>query len=353
MTETAVQDVNVLKTEQLPPPSDLAASLPITDRAQATVLRGRREIQAILRGDDSRFLVITGPCSIHDEDAALEYARRLTELGRRYENQILVVMRVYFEKPRTTVGWKGLLYDPHLNDTFDIAAGLEKGRKLLLDVAEMGMPAATEFLDPIVPQYLADLVSWVAIGARTTESQTHRQMASGLSMPVGFKNGTDGSTKIAVDAMVSARARHGFLGIDRSGRTSIIHTAGNAYGHLVLRGANGGPNFDSASVASAQRQLQDGGVPSQLLVDCSHGNCNKDYTKMRVAFESVVDQRVHGNAGVIGAMLESNINPGNQKVDDGLSKLDYGVSITDPCIGWDETKELLGWAYARLGGSAS
>ena len=353
MTEMAVQDVNVLKTEQLPPPADLAAALPITDRAQSTVLRGRREIQAILRGDDSRFLVITGPCSIHDEDAALEYARRLTELGRRYENQILVVMRVYFEKPRTTVGWKGLLYDPHLNDTFDIAAGLEKGRKLLLDVAEMGMPAATEFLDPIVPQYLADLVSWVAIGARTTESQTHRQMASGLSMPVGFKNGTDGNTKIAVDAMVSARARHGFLGIDRSGRTSIIHTAGNAYGHLVLRGANGGPNFDSASVASAQRQLQDGGVPSQLLVDCSHGNCNKDYTKMRVAFESVVDQRVRGNAGVIGAMLESNINPGNQKIDDGLSKLDYGVSITDPCIGWDETQELLGWAYARLGGSAS
>lgn len=353
MTETAVQDVNVLKTEQLPPPSDLAAALPITDRAQSTVLRGRREIQAILRGDDSRFLVITGPCSIHDEDAALEYARRLTELGRRYENRILVVMRVYFEKPRTTVGWKGLLYDPHLNDTFDIAAGLEKGRKLLLDVAEMGMPAATEFLDPIVPQYLADLVSWVAIGARTTESQTHRQMASGLSMPVGFKNGTDGSTKIAVDAMVSARARHGFLGIDRSGRTSIIHTAGNAYGHLVLRGANGGPNFDSASVASAQRQLQEGDVPSQLLVDCSHGNCNKDYTKMRVAFESVVDQRVRGNAGVIGAMLESNINPGNQKIDDGLSQLDYGVSITDPCIGWDETKELLGWAYARLGGSAS
>ncbi len=353
MTETAVQDVNVLKTEQLPPPSDLADALPITDRAQATVLRGRREIQAILRGDDSRFLVITGPCSIHDEDAALEYARRLTEVGRRYEDKILVVMRVYFEKPRTTVGWKGLLYDPHLNDTFDIAAGLEKGRKLLLDVAEMGMPAATEFLDPIVPQYLADLVSWVAIGARTTESQTHRQMASGLSMPVGFKNGTDGSTKIAVDAMVSARARHGFLGIDRSGHTSIIHTAGNAYGHLVLRGANGGPNFDSASVASAQQQLQEGGVPSQLLVDCSHGNCNKDYTKMRIAFESVVDQRVRGNAGVIGAMLESNLNPGNQKIDVGLSKLDYGVSITDPCIGWDETQELLGWAYARLGGSDS
>ena len=353
MTEMAVQDVNVLKTEQLPPPSDLAAALPITDRAQETVLRGRREIQAILRGDDSRFLVITGPCSIHDEDAALEYARRLTDLASRYENQILVVMRVYFEKPRTTVGWKGLLYDPHLNDTFDIASGLEKGRKLLLDVAEMGMPAATEFLDPIVPQYLADLISWVAIGARTTESQTHRQMASGLSMPVGFKNGTDGNTKIAVDAMVSARARHGFLGIDRSGYTSIIHTAGNAYGHLVLRGANGGPNFDSASVAAALRQLQEGGVPSQLLIDCSHGNCNKDYTKMRVAFESVVDQRVHGNAGVIGAMLESNINPGNQKIDGGPSNLDYGVSITDPCIGWDETQELLAWAYARLGGSPS
>lgn len=353
MTETAVRDVNVLKTEQLLPPSDLADALPITARAHQTVLRGRREIQAILRGEGSRFIVIAGPCSIHDEDAALEYARRLAELGRRYEDRMLVAMRVYFEKPRTTVGWKGLLYDPHMNDTFDITSGLEKGRKLLLDVAEMGMPAATEFLDPIVPQYLADLISWVAIGARTTESQTHRQMASGLSMPVGFKNGTDGSTKIAVDAMVSARARHGFLGIDRSGHTSIIHTAGNPYGHLVLRGANGGPNFDSASVAAAQRQLREGGVPMQILVDCSHGNCDKDYTKMHLAFESVVDQRVRGNAGVIGVMLESNINPGSQKINGDPSKLDYGVSITDPCIGWDETQELLGWAYARLGETAS
>ena len=349
MLEAKTRDVNVLKTEKLIPPADLIEDLPTTTAAKRTVVEGRRAIQAILNGEDSRFLVIVGPCSIHDEDAALEYARRLHDLGEKFADRLLVVMRVYFEKPRTTVGWKGLLYDPHLNDTFDITTGLQKGRKLLLDVAEMGLPTATEFLDPIVPQYLADLISWVAIGARTTESQTHRQMASGLSMPVGFKNGTDGSTKIAVDAIVSAQARHGFLGIDQSGRTAVIHTAGNPFGHLVLRGANDGPNFDAVSVAMAREQLQDGGAPAHLLVDCSHGNCNKDHTKMHEAFESVIEQRVDGNAGIIGVMLESNINPGSQKINGDFSKLEYGVSITDPCIGWQETEDLLGWAYERLG----
>ena len=345
--------MNVLKTEKLIPPTDLVSALPTTPLAESTVVRGRRDIQAILHGQDSRFLVIAGPCSIHDENAALEYAQRLAGLAEKFSDRMLIAMRVYFEKPRTTVGWKGLLYDPHLNDTFDITTGLQKGRKLLLEVSEMGLPAATEFLDPIVPQYLADLVSWAAIGARTTESQTHRQMASGLSMPVGFKNGTDGSPRIAVDAMVSARARHSFLGIDQSGHTSIIHTAGNPYGHLVLRGANDGvndgPNFDPISVAGAQKQLTAGGVPSQLLIDCSHGNCDKDHTKMHIAFNSVVDQRVGGNTGVIGAMLESNIGPGSQKINGDMSKLKYGVSITDPCIGWEETAELLNWAYGRLG----
>ena len=349
MLEVKTRDVNVLKTEKLIPPADLIEDLPATPDAKRTVVEGRRAIQAILEGEDSRFIVITGPCSIHDENAALEYARRLNDLGRKYADRLLVVMRVYFEKPRTTVGWKGLVYDPHLNDSFDITTGLRKGRKLLLDVAEMGIPAATEFLDPIVPQYMADLISWVAIGARTTESQTHRQMASGLSMPVGFKNGTDGSTKVAVDAIVSAQARHGFLGIDRSGRTAVIHTAGNPYGHIVLRGANDGPNFDPASVAMVRQQLEDGGASSNLLVDCSHGNCNKDYTKMHVAFESVVEQRADGNAGIIGVMLESNLNPGSQKINGDFSKLEYGVSITDPCIGWEETEGLISWAYERLG----
>ena len=349
MLEVKTRDVNVLKTEKLIPPADLIEDLPATPDAKRTVIEGRQAIQAILEGEDSRFLVITGPCSIHDENAALEYARRLNDLGRKYADRLLVVMRVYFEKPRTTVGWKGLVYDPHLNDSFDITTGLRKGRKLLLDVAEMGIPAATEFLDPIVPQYMADLISWVAIGARTTESQTHRQMASGLSMPVGFKNGTDGSTKVAVDAIVSAQARHGFLGIDRSGRTAVIHTAGNPYGHIVLRGANDGPNFDPASVAMVRQQLEDGGASSNLLVDCSHGNCNKDYTKMHVAFESVVEQRADGNAGIIGTMLESNLNPGSQKINGDFSKLAYGVSITDPCIGWEETEGLISWAYERLG----
>ena len=349
MLQTKTRDVNVLKTEKLIPPADLIEDLPTTPNAKRTVVEGRHAIQAILEGEDSRFLVISGPCSIHDESAALEYARRLYDLNQKYADRMLVVVRAYFEKPRTTVGWKGLLYDPHLNDTFDITTGLRKGRKLLLDVAEMGLPSATEFLDPIVPQYLSDLISWVAIGARTTESQTHRQMASGLSMPVGFKNGTDGSTKIAVDAIVSAQARHGFLGIDQSGRTAVIHTTGNPYGHLVLRGANDGPNFDPGSVSSAKRQLEIGGAAPHLVVDCSHGNCNKDYTKMHEAFESVVQQRVDGNDGIIGAMLESNLNPGSQKINGDFSKLEYGVSITDPCIGWQETEDLLGWAYDQLG----
>ena len=350
MLKPTTRDVNVLKTEPLISPADLVAEAPMSSSAQTTVLQGRRDIQSVLQGEDSRFLVILGPCSIHDEKAALDYAERLAELAKQIEDNIVMVMRVYFEKPRTTVGWKGLLYDPDLNDTFNISSGVRRGRKLLLQIAEMGLPTATEFLDPIVPQYLADLISWVAIGARTTESQTHRQMASGLSMPVGFKNGTDGNVKIAVDAMVSSRAEHGFLGIDESGRTSVVHTAGNPYSHLVLRGANKGPNFDAVSVADAQSKLKEGGVPSQLLIDCSHGNCSKDHTKMHIAFEDAVSQRVAGNTDIIGTMLESNINPGSQKTDTDISKLQYGVSITDPCIGWEETKTLLLEANKLLSG---
>ena len=345
----AIRDVNVSVTEPLMPPSELLAELPIAGEAEEAVLEGRRSIRRVLDGEDRRFIIIAGPCSIHDYDAALEYAGKLASLTQPLSDRILTVMRVYFEKPRTTVGWKGLVYDPHLNDSFDIVYGLRQGRSLLLEVAKMGLHTATEFLDPIVPQYFADLVSWAAIGARTAESQTHRQMASGLSMPVGFKNGTGGSVQLAVDAVVSAQAPHGFLGIDLDGHASVIQTKGNPYGHVVLRGGSRGPNYDSESVAAAQGTLSEAGLAPNLLIDCSHGNCNKDHTKMHVAFQDVVEQRAAGNTNIVGCMLESNINPGNQKLTGGREGLAHGVSITDPCIGWQETEELYGWAYDRLG----
>ena len=351
MQESKTRDVNIRGTVSLMSPVELVSKLPLASEAEKTVLEGRRHIQRILRGEDTRFLVITGPCSIHDETAALEYAQRLAQVGQRVSDRMLMVMRVYFEKPRTTVGWKGLLYDPLLNDTFDIASGLERGRRLLLQIAEMGVYTATEFLDPIVPQYLADLVTWAAIGARTTESQTHRQMASGLSMPVGLKNGTDGGTQISVDAILSARSPQGFLGIDQDGRTAMIQTEGNPYGHLVLRGGNDGPNFGATHVTAAQEKLESAGLPSQLLVDCSHGNCGKDLTKMHIAFRDVVSQRAAGNTGLVGSMLESNLHAGNQKLDGDVAGLKYGVSITDPCIDWEETDSLLSWAYDALGPS--
>ena len=261
---------------------------------------------------------------------------------------MLIVMRVYFEKPRTTVGWKGMIYDPYLNDTFDIGEGLRRARRLLLKIGEMGIYTATEFLDPIVPQYLAGLVSWAAIGARTTESQTHRQMASGLSMPVGFKNGTDGDAQIAVDAMLSAQSEHAFLGIDHFGQTCIVHTNGNPYGHLVLRGGKSGPNFGSESIAAAQELLSKADVPSRLLVDCSHGNSNKDHTRQNIALNSIIEQRIAGNDDIIGCMLESNLNAGSQSLSGTLAELEYGVSVTDACIGWEETEELLREAYDKL-----
>jgi 3-deoxy-7-phosphoheptulonate synthase len=344
-----VRDVNISVTEPLMPPAELLSELPLEGKARETVLLGRKGIQDILDGSDDRFFVIAGPCSIHDYDAALEYAGRLGALADRNSDRMLMAMRVYFEKPRTTVGWKGAIYDPHLDDSFDITTGLRRARSLLLEVARMGIFAATEFLDPIVPQYTADLVSWAAIGARTAESQTHRQMASGLSMPVGFKNGTGGSVQLAVDGVVSARATHGFLGIDMKGQAAAIQTTGNPYSHTVLRGSTKGPNYDAASVQDAQQRLSDAGLPPRLLVDCSHQNCGKDHTRMRLAFTDVIEQRAAGNDGLVGCMLESNINPGNQKLNGGREGLAHGVSITDPCIGWEETEDLFGWAYDRLG----
>ncbi len=353
MQQSPTRDVNVVSTDQLISPVELARQIPVSASAERTVLRGRDEIRGVLRGSDDRMIMVVGPCSIHDEKSAVEYAERIRQIADDLRDRLLVVMRVYFEKPRTTVGWKGLIYDPHLDDTFDIGEGLRIARRLLHSITEMGVYTGTEFLDPIVPQYLADLVCWSTIGARTTESQTHRQMASGLSMPVGFKNGTDGSAQIAVDAMLSAKSPHAFLGIDHDGSTAVVSTKGNPDGHLVLRGGREGPNFGAESISEAHRMLRDAEVRSELLVDCSHGNSNKDHRRQQFAFKDVVCQRVGGTNNIIGCMLESNLNPGAQKLNGDADSLQYGVSITDACIGWDETEELLRWAYDEIGDRAT
>ena len=347
----SISNVNIRQMRPLFSPDELHRRLPASDSAIATITKGREDIKNILSGADDRLLVIVGPCSIHDEQAAKEYSERLSNLATQLSERILVVMRVYFEKPRTIVGWKGLVYDPHLNGSFDMDTGLTTARRLLLYMAELGLPAATEFLDPIVPQYLADLVSWVAIGARTTESQTHRQLASGLSMPVGFKNGTDGNSQIAMDAMLSARSSHGFLGIDSQGRTCIVETGGNPFGHLVLRGGTKGANYEAKTVKTLQEQLRKAGLPPQLMVDCSHANSDKDHTRQSIALRDVVSQRANGNHDIAGLMIESHLFPGKQTLKEDPSSLDYGVSITDACIGWDETQTLLTESFSTLGSS--
>ena len=351
MQPSATRDVHILDTQPLITPIDLVNELPITPEVEQVVLSGRDQVRKILNGENPRLLVIVGPCSIHHEELAVEYSGQLKRLADKLSDRLMIVMRVYFEKPRTTIGWKGLIYDPHLDDTFDIETGLRTARSLLLKIGQMGMYAGTEFLDPVVPQYLAGLITWATIGARTTESQIHRQMASGLSMPVGFKNGTDGNAQIAVDAMLSARSPHGFLGLDHQGRTALVRTTGNPDGHLVLRGGNQGPNFGSDSVAEAKARLGKAGVRSQIMVDCSHGNSNKDHTQQGVAFKDVVAQRVAGDRDIIGLMLESNLNAGNQKLCENPADLMYGVSITDACIGWDETEALLKWAHDAVAGT--
>ena len=344
----STSDVHVLSTAPLISPNGLQSEMPITPAAAATVLAGRKAIGDVLRGDDPRLLMIVGPCSIHDTAAAIEYAERLLKLSKQVEDRLVVVMRVYFEKPRTTVGWKGMLNDPRLDGSFDIAEGLRTARRLLLQINEMGLPCGTEFLDPIVPQYLADLISWTAIGARTTESQTHREMASGLSMPVGFKNGTSGDTDIAVAAMIAARSPHAFLGVDGDGQICVVNTKGNPDGHVVLRGGADGPNYDEANVRDAQSRLAKAGLTERLLVDCSHANSNKDHQMQLVAFRDVVAQRSAGSTTIAGLMLESHLVPGAQKLGSDPAALQYGVSITDACIGWDETEQLLLEAAGRL-----
>ncbi len=349
MAISPAKDVNVMSNNALVRPSELEERIPLSSTAEATVLEGRRQLEAVLNGEDERFAVIVGPCSIHDQSGALDYAERLKPLADRLSDRIMVVMRVYFEKPRTTVGWKGLIYDPNLNDTYQIEDGLHRARQLLMDLSEAGLYSATEFLDPIVPQYVADLVTWAAIGARTTESQIHRQMASGLSMPVGFKNGTDGDPQTAVDALVAAGTPQAFLGIDHDGQASIVETRGNRNCHLVMRGGRSGTNFDSRSISAAAEALRKADAPAPIVVDCSHGNSNKDHTRQHIAFRDVLGQRLEGNPDLIGVMLESNINAGAQKLGPNPAELEYGVSITDSCISWEETVELLDWAYDRLG----
>ncbi len=343
-----LQDVHVRETVPLVAPRYLKQEETISDVAVKTVIETRESIKRILSGEESRLIVVVGPCSIHDHVAALDYAQRLKTLADRVQDKLLVVMRVYFEKPRTTVGWKGLINDPHLNDTFDIATGLRIGRRILLEVASMGLPAATELLEPITPQYIADLISLTAIGARTTESPTHRQMASGLSMPVGFKNGTNGSLQVAIDAMLAARSQHSFLGIDNDGQTCIVNTKGNPWGFLILRGGQSGPNYNPESLAESVERLNGAKLPPRLMVDCSHANSNKDYLLQHVCWDDCLAQRIAGNKNIVGLMLESNLMPGNQKLTSDLTKLQYGVSITDGCIGWDETERLILSAHEQL-----
>ena len=337
----ATSDLHVVETRPLVAPALLHRELPIDAASTETVASARRRIQAILRGEDLRLLVVVGPCSVHDVKAAREYAQRLAPIRERLKDQLEVVMRVYFEKPRTTVGWKGMINDPHLDGSYDINTGLRRARGLLLDLAREGMPTATELLDPVVPQYIADLISWTAIGARTTESQTHREMASGLSMPVGYKNGTDGSAKIAINAMQASARPHHFLGINREGHASIVSTTGNPYGHLVLRGGNGGSNYHLEAVQAAASELSKAGLKQRLMVDCSHANSNKDYRRQSEVLVSVADQLRAGSQHVMGVMIESHLVEGNQKLPADLSQLIYGQSITDACISLETTEGLL------------
>lgn len=341
-------DLNIRGMQPLLSPQQMTAELPLSEAAAETVDVARDAVKAILAGRDDRLLVVLGPCSIHDPEAAMDYARRLAELHAEVGDRLLLLMRVYFEKPRTTIGWRGLINDPHCDGSCDIEAGLRLARQLLLQITELGLGTATEFLEPIVPQYLADLVSWAAIGARTTESQTHRDMAGGLSMPVGFKNSTEGNLQIAVDAMVSCAAPKHFLGIDGQGRTAIVHTAGNRWSHLVLRGGRGGPNYAESNVAEARDALAKAGLPPQLMIDCSHANSGKKCANQAKVLREALRQRREGNANIIGLMVESNLVAGSQSMRADRAQLVYGQSITDECIGWDETTDLLREAHAAL-----
>jgi 3-deoxy-7-phosphoheptulonate synthase len=350
MSELEVHNVNVAGQEVLLPPAELKSALPLSEAARNTVTGSRQVIRDILDGRDPRLFVVVGPCSIHDPAAARDYARRLQALAEEVQDTLYLVMRTYFEKPRTTVGWKGLINDPYMDDSFRIEDGLRMGRRLLLDILELGLPTATEALDPISPQYLQDLISWSAIGARTTESQTHREMASGLSSAVGFKNGTDGSLTVAINALRSAARAHRFLGINHEGRVAVYETRGNRYGHIVLRGGNAGPNYDSVHVKLAESALAEAGLSTNIMVDCSHANSNKQPELQPLVVENVVNQLLEGNQSLVGLMIESHLEAGAQPLAP-PEELAYGVSVTDGCIGWQETEQCLRQADAALRGA--
>lgn len=348
MPNQVTDNLHVSSEEVLITPQALAEKLPVSDASLEVIRQSRQIISDIVHGKDHRLLVVCGPCSIHDIEAAKEYALKLKELHESCKDTLYIVMRVYFEKPRTTTGWKGLINDPNINDTFDIETGLAKARELLIWLAELEIPVATEALDPISPQYLAELFAWSAIGARTSESQTHREMASGLSMPVGFKNGTDGSLGIAINALQSAASGHSFMGINKQGQVSIIKTQGNPDGHIILRGGKN-PNYDSVCIADCEAELEKAKLPASLVVDCSHANSSKDYRRQTLVAQNVVNQILEGNQSIIGIMLESHLNAGNQSSNGKTpAELEYGVSITDGCINWDATAQLINQMRDKL-----
>ena len=333
-----LENINISDHEVLITPDSLKSDMPVSAAITEQINESREIVRNIISKKDKRLLVVVGPCSIHDPNAAIDYAHRLKKLSLLLDKRLYIVMRSYFEKPRSTVGWKGLINDPYLDDSFKISEGLKIARKLLLEISEIGLPLATEALDPITPQYLQDLISWSAIGARTTESQTHREMASGLSCAIGFKNGTDGSLEVAINAMQSAVAPHRFLGINPSGQVSIIHTRGNPDVHVVLRGGSNGPNYEKEAVLKSEQQLQGKGLDPSIMIDCSHANSNKDHKNQSKVLDNISKQIREGNESITGVMIESNIGSGNQSISD---KLEYGISITDACVDWDETERML------------
>ena len=346
--ETLLDNVNGERMTEIPSPEEVQERIPLTDSAAETVLAGRNALRAILDRKAPRLVGVVGPCSIHDPDAPLDYARRLKRLAGEVRDTLVLVMRVYFEKPRTVVGWKGFVNDPFMDDSFRIDEGIARARSLLMQIAELGLPTGSEALDPICPQYLAELISWYAIGARTTESQTHREMASGLSAPVGFKNGTDGGLEVAINAIKSAALPHGFLGVNTAGRTSVIRSKGNPHGHLVLRGGGGRPNYDTVSVRLAEQGLAKAKLAPNIVVDCSHANSMKDPALQPLVFNDCAHQILEGNRSIVGMMLESNLEAGSQAIPEDRSQLRYGVSVTDPCIDWHSTEELLRRAHRDL-----
>ena len=340
-------NTNIKSSHVLLTPNEVKEKLPLNKTAEHTILKFRQEIEHILDFQDRRKFIVVGPCSIHDPQAAIEYGQKLHALAEKVQDKLLLIIRVYFEKPRTTVGWKGLINDPEMDDSFNVEKGILIARNLLLKLTELGLPTATEALDPIIPQYISELISWSAIGARTTESQTHREMASGLSMPVGFKNGTDGNIQVAVNALKSAKTPHNFLGINQKGQVSVFQTKGNAHGHVILRGGNQ-PNFEAENIKLVEEQLKTANLSPRIVVDCSHGNTNKDYRLQSMVFENIIQQIVDGNSSIVGMMLESNLYEGSQTITGNREDLKYGVSVTDKCINWEETERIILAAHAKL-----